>query len=87
MKARMLVEGASFNPEQLKIVGKAFDRAWDEIKPSVSTRAEAMQAARMKLANAVLAIARTADPFTIERIKEHALGAMRADPIEPGSKR
>jgi hypothetical protein len=31
MSARQLIEGASFGPETLKVVGEAFDAAWAEI--------------------------------------------------------
>lgn len=35
MKARKLIEGASFDPQQLKTIGKAFDDAWEQNAPSV----------------------------------------------------
>jgi hypothetical protein len=31
MKARKLIDGASFGPETLKVVGQAFDEAWTQI--------------------------------------------------------
>ena len=31
MKARQLIDGASFGPEALKAIGQAFDKAWLEI--------------------------------------------------------
>lgn len=57
MKARKLIEGASFDPAQLKAIGKAFDDAWEKIAPSVSVRPQAVEAARLKLANVVLRLA------------------------------
>ena len=30
MKARKLIEGATYGPETLKVIGKAFDDAWSE---------------------------------------------------------
>jgi hypothetical protein len=32
MKARALIDGASFGPEALKAMGQAFDQAWAEIE-------------------------------------------------------
>jgi hypothetical protein len=68
MKARRLIERASFDPDQFKIIGQAFDQAWEQLAPQVSGRAEAFAAARLKLANAVLAVAKTG-PIELERIK------------------
>ena len=31
MRARQLIDGASFGPEALKAIGEAFDAAWAEI--------------------------------------------------------
>ena len=31
MKARQLIQGATYGPETLKVIGKAFDDAWSEI--------------------------------------------------------
>jgi hypothetical protein len=31
LKARQLIDGASFGPEALKAIGAAFDAAWAEI--------------------------------------------------------
>ena len=58
MKARRLIEGVSFGPEQLKTITKAFDDAWDQIAPNVSSRAEAVEAGRLRLASIVLSVAK-----------------------------
>ena len=50
MKARALIGSASYDPNTLKVLDKAFDDAWDQVRPQVSTRPEAIDAARMKLA-------------------------------------
>jgi len=86
MKARRLIEGASFDPAELAILGQAFDQAWEQLGPSVSSRATAVEAARLKLANAVLAAAK-AGPIEIERIKADALRTMLAAPEELGLRR
>ena len=31
MQARRLIEGSTYGPETLKVIGKAFDDAWAEI--------------------------------------------------------
>jgi hypothetical protein len=31
MRARKLIDGASFGPESVKAIGEAFDATWDEI--------------------------------------------------------
>jgi hypothetical protein len=82
LKARKLIEGAAYAPDELKAIGKAFDDAWEQIAPSVSTRPEAIEAARLKLANVVLSLAKngTGDP---EKLTEAALKVMLADPTQP----
>jgi hypothetical protein len=34
MKARQLIDGASFAPDALKAIGQAFDEAWAQIAPN-----------------------------------------------------
>ena len=58
MKARKLIEGATYGPETLKVIGKAFDDAWSEIAGHFSRNGLRAQSARLKLAHAVLAVAR-----------------------------
>ena len=59
MKARQLVASGSYDPDQLKALGQAFDDAWARIAPSVSQRPKAIEAKRLKLADIVLSLART----------------------------
>ena len=65
MKARRLIENASYAPDQLKALGQAFDDAWERIAPSVSSTPEAIEAARFALADIVLGLARNGnlDPW------------------------
>jgi hypothetical protein len=51
MKARRLIDGASFGPETLKAVGEAFDNG------NFGGDAQSVEAARLKLAQAILSIA------------------------------
>lgn len=79
MKARQMIEGASFDPHQLKTIGKAFDDAWERIAPSVGGRPDAIEAARLKLANVVLSLAKNG-ASDAEQLTEQALKIMSADP-------
>jgi hypothetical protein len=54
MKARALIGGAAYDPATLKILYQVFDDAWDGVAPQISSRPEALEAARMKLAEIVL---------------------------------
>ena len=56
MKARKLVAAAVYDPATLGAIGKAFDDAWEQISPQVSARADAIEAARLKLAEIVLSL-------------------------------
>lgn len=49
MKARKLSEGASFDPQQLKTIGKAFDDAGKRFAPSVSPHPGSVETARLRL--------------------------------------
>jgi hypothetical protein len=79
MKARQLIEGASFDPTQLKVITKAFDDAWEQIAPTISANPRAVEAARLKLANVVLTLARNGAHHA-ERLTKDALKIMSADP-------
>lgn len=72
MKARQLIGKSSYGPDELKILFKAFDDAWDVIAPTISGRAEAIEAARMKLANIILSLAQNGRRDA-EQIKNAAL--------------
>jgi hypothetical protein len=58
MKAQRLIANAVYGPAELKAVGKAFDDAWEQVGPQVSSRAAAIEAARLKLAELVLSLSR-----------------------------
>lgn len=79
MKARRLIESASYDPEQLKALRKAFDDAWAQISPGVSTRPAAIEAARLKLAEIVLGLAKNGnlDP---QKLADAAVQLMQAPP-------
>ena len=57
MKARALIDGASFGPDALKAIGAAFDDAWAQIAVHFGSDPEDIERVRDRLANAVLAVA------------------------------
>jgi hypothetical protein len=86
MKARQLIGGAAFPPDQLKVIFEAFDDAWDEVAADVSTRSTAVEAARLSLATIVLSLATAG---TTERVglKTAAVDAFRLKRRSAGMKR
>ena len=74
MKARELIEGASYGPEALKAIGRAFDEAWASIAGNFSD--DQIAAARLRLANAMLAVAKD-NSRDVEVMKREALDKMR----------
>jgi hypothetical protein len=74
MKARELIEGASYGPEALKAIGRAFDEAWASIAGNFSD--DQIAAARLRLANALLAVAKD-NSRDVEVMKREALDRMR----------
>jgi hypothetical protein len=79
MKARQLIDSATYDPQQLNALRTAFDAAWKQISPAV--RARGVEAARLKLANVVLAVAPTG-PIEADRIAADAMNVMLAGPTE-----
>ncbi len=75
MKARELIEGATYGPETLKVICKAFDDAWSEIAGHFTHNGLQAQSARLKLAEAVLAVARD-DSCDFDEVKNQALQIM-----------
>ena len=67
MKARQLLTGASYGPEELKVIGQAFDEAWEAIEAHFGDDPSVRENARIKLAKAVLSVAsegvRDAEPL------------------------
>ena len=57
MKARKLIEGAGFPPDDLKVIFEAFDDAWNEVASGVGSDAGAIDTARVSLATIVLSFA------------------------------
>jgi hypothetical protein len=57
MKARSLIDGASFGPDALKAIGQAFDEAWTEIAGNFGSDPADIERARLRLAEALLSVA------------------------------
>jgi hypothetical protein len=68
MKARQIVESGSFGPETLKVAYQAFDEAWQCIASSIGNDPVSIEAARVKLANAILAVCQeqSRDPHALK---------------------
>jgi hypothetical protein len=77
MKARQLITNGSYSPDQLKALGKAFDDAWGQIAPAVSKRPRAIEAARLKLADVILGLARNGN-FDAQWLADTAVQVMRS---------
>jgi hypothetical protein len=76
MKARRLIDGASFGPETLKAVGEAFDQAWAEIASNFGDIE--IEDARLRLAEAMLSVA-TESSTDVAALRAGALQAMALD--------
>jgi hypothetical protein len=75
VKARRLIASSTFEPETLEVIYKAFDAAWSEISDHFAREAPATENARMRLAHAVLIVARE-DSRDADRLKDDALQVM-----------
>jgi len=75
MRARQLIDNASFGPDALKVMGEAFDAAWAEIAGNFGNDPVVVEAARIKLANAILSVANEGSRG-VEALKQAALEVM-----------
>jgi hypothetical protein len=79
VKARALFGSASFGPDEIKTLTRAFDEAWVLVAPSVSARPDSIEAARTKLATIVLELAQNgARPPNAEQMRDEAIHLMLA---------
>jgi hypothetical protein len=76
MKARALISAASYGPETLKVIFQAFDAGWAEIAHHFEGHPAQMDAARERLAHAVLAVAdeHSTDVHSLKRTALQVLG-------------
>jgi hypothetical protein len=75
MRARQLIDGASFGPDTLKAIGQAFDQAWAQIAGNFGDDPSDIERARLKLANAMLSVA-SEDSRDVAVLVRAALEAM-----------
>ena len=80
VEAHQLIIDCTYNPEQVKALGEAFEGAWKRIAPDVGSTPASVEAARLKLAATILSLA-NGGPINPEQLKEAALKKMFADPI------
>ena len=76
MKARRLIDGASFGPATVKAMGEAFDQAWAQIAGNFSEAQ--VEDARLRLAEAMASIA-TEGSTDVAALKTGALEEMALD--------
>jgi hypothetical protein len=72
MKAKQLIESASYGPEALKIICQAFDEAWADIAGNFGDDPQTRETERLKLANVILSFShdKIAD---VKQVKNSAL--------------
>jgi hypothetical protein len=73
-----MIDGASFGPEALRVVVAAFDAAWGEISSNFGSDPSEIEAARLRLAQAVLSVA-DEDSRDVDALKTGALQALAMD--------
>jgi hypothetical protein len=78
MKAKQLIDGASYGPDALYAIGRAFDAAWTEIAGNFGNDRDEIEAARLRLARAMLSIA-DEDSRDVAVLKKAALERMALD--------
>ena len=84
MRARALIDRASFGPDALKAASQAFEQAWAEIALHFGGDPGVTDAARIALASAILSVA--SDDSDVEVLKQAGLQAMARNyklPISP----
>jgi hypothetical protein len=77
-RAEKLMNGISFGPEALKAIAAAFDAAWGDIADHFRSEPAAKEAARQRLATALLSIA-SEDSRSVEVLKRAALQRFALD--------
>lgn len=77
MQPRQIARVPSFEPHALKLIFKAFDDAWTEIAPKVSTDPVVVAAARSSLATIMLGLA-NADAITPDGLRAMAVAVFCA---------
>jgi hypothetical protein len=58
LEAKQLIGQVTYGPDILRVLFQAFDEAWNVLAPKCGENPLAIYAARLKLANAILGLAR-----------------------------
>jgi hypothetical protein len=78
VKARALIDGASFGPETIKAMRHAFNEAWVRMAPTFGNIPQEVETARRRLAEAMLSVA-TEGSTDVAALKAGAIRAMAMD--------
>ena len=78
MKAKQLIDGASYGPDAIRAIGQAFDAAWADIAGNFGSDPQDVERARLRLARAMLSVA-DEDSRKIEVLKRAALEQIALD--------
>jgi hypothetical protein len=78
LRARQLIDGASFGPDALKAIGRAFDCAWASVAGNFGHDPTDIEKARRRLAKAMLSVA-SEDSRDVEVLTRAALQRMALD--------
>ena len=82
MKSKQLIEGAgAYDPDQLKIIGQAFEGAWARIEGGLGTRKAEIEHTRVTLAQTILKIAE-GGVGDVKALQDEAIKRMFSDPTE-----
>jgi hypothetical protein len=73
-----LIDGASYGPEALKVIGQAFDEAWRDIAGNFGDDSPDVERARNRLARAILSLAHD-DTRDVSALRRAALERMALD--------
>lgn len=80
MKARRLIESnTAFGPETLKVMGQVFEDAWAAVSSSFSDQPDAIEDARLRLAQLVLSSAPT-DQIDPGKLKDEVVRGFNFPP-------
>jgi hypothetical protein len=75
MKARALIDGASFGPETMKAMWEAFNEAWARMAATFGNVPQEVEIARLRLAEAMLSVA-TEGNTNVAALKDRAIEVM-----------
>jgi hypothetical protein len=84
MPADHPLPGSVIEPDELKIIGQAFDQAWSIVKPSLADRPLEHDAARLKLATIILAARGERRPLDPAQLRDSAVASYRQGEVGAG---